>query len=1303
MTDAGEDIYKSFFHILPAMLATIGFDGLFTELNPGWEGHLGFTGAEMTGRPCLYFIHPEDLNLAGEKQKKVLEGEPHALFDARFRCKDGSYKWLAVRFAADRGQKLIYLAATDITARKLTETALKDSQGNLRRILEQTPMAIGIRSLNGDLRFINKRFEQTFGYTAEEIFTMRDWVEKAYPDLAYRKQARAQWDRSLESSMFSPDGEIPPGEYRITCKDGSVKLIHMYGTLTAEKDLLCAFEDITEGEARRKAAETSAGTLSKILDKAPMSMAIVALDGTIEYINHKAEETFGYPHSDIPNMDRWWALAYPDEKYRGEVIERWMGRVHKAIAANTEIDGGEFQVTCKDGTVKTCHIFGVIAAGKVFVMFDDITARATAEQALRESEKTLRRIIEKAPMPMGIHSRDGKVEYLNAKFTQVFGYTAGDVPDKETWALKVAPDPRYRAEMGARWSAALRKAAETGEEIAGEEYHLTCKDGTVKNVFIFGMIAAGKVFAMFDDITARLQAEQALRESEATLRRILDNAPMALGILGPEGRIEYLNSKFSQTFGYTLAELADFETWGRLASTDEKHREAMTAQWLDSVKKAAAGGGEIEARRYTSRCKDGTVKSVMIRGVIIGERIFIMFDDITDRVRAEQAVRDSERTLRSILELAPLAIAIQNPDRTLEFINHKFTEYFGYTKDDIPTLEHWARLAYPDEKYRKELLAWQPLQIDKAAKTGREMEEIVVKITCKGGAKKSVRVTGMVTPDQKVVSLLEDITARVETERALRESESRYRAMIETTGTGYVIINKEGRVLDANREYVRLTGRKDLKEVLGHSVLDWTAPYGKEKNAAAVARCAQDGYINNFEVGYAGPDGTIIPVEINATVTQRDGVPNILTLCRDISERSRNMRLLRESEDKFRTVTEKSMVGVYLIQDDKFVYVNPALAKTFGYTVEEIAGNKGPKDLTLAKDWPTVRENLRRRFSQETQSINYEFKAVRKDGAEIDVEVYGSLTDYAGKPAVIGTLMDVTARRLAREEIEKLNAGLEQRVRERTAELSAANEDLMQEISQRIQAEQEKDKLREELQQAQKMEAVGRLAGGIAHDFNNILVSISGYAEFLLKSLPAGSQGREDLSEILLETEKGASLTRQLLTFSRKQPAQPKVLNLNDAAVETQKMLKRLIGANMHLETKLEPGADRIMADPGQISQVIMNLVLNARDAMPEGGRITLETRNAEIGQEYLKMRLVPKPGHYVLLSVSDTGTGMTPETMLHIFEPFYTTKEPGKGTGLGLPTVYGIVSQAHGGIEVESEPGRGTTFKIYFPRTLAA
>jgi len=251
-----------------------------------------------------------------------------------------------------------------------------------------------------------------------------------------------------------------------------------------------------------------------------------------------------------------------------------------------------------------------------------------------------------------------------------------------------------------------------------------------------------------------------------------------------------------------------------------------------------------------------------------------------------------------------------------------------------------------------------------------------------------------------------------------------------------------------------------------------------------------------------------------------------------------------------------------------------------------------------------------------------------------------------------------------------------------------------------VEAEKAKETLQTELQQAQKMEALGRLAGGLAHDFNNILSLISGHAEFLLNSMPEGAPAREDLSEILLESGKGAALTRQLLAVSRKQPIRPKVLDLNAVVAETGKMLARVLGKNIRLETVLAPDIARITADPGQIQQVIMNLVINARDAMPEGGRITISTRNVRIDGKSPAMRLSPKPGDCVMLSVRDTGAGMDAYTMNRIFEPFYTTKAPGKGTGLGLPTVYGIVSQASGGISVQSEPGKGADFKIYFPQT---
>jgi len=387
-------------------------------------------------------------------------------------------------------------------------------------------------------------------------------------------------------------------------------------------------------------------------------------------------------------------------------------------------------------------------------------------------------------------------------------------------------------------------------------------------------------------------------------------------------------------------------------------------------------------------------------------------------------------------------------------------------------------------------------------------------------------------------------------------------------------------------------------------------------------------------------------------------LPAIARELRDVEERRARRRAeaaLRESEASYATLVEQAPLGVYRSNTTgRFLSVNTALVRMLGYgSAEELRALDMSRDLYVD---PAQRDALLARDTysdREYDEVEANWK--RKDGTPITVQ------------------LSVRALRNAAREVEFYEAF----VRDVT----------------------EQRQLEAQLVRAQKLEAVGRLAGGVAHDFNNLLTVILSYSSLLLEETDLPGETRESLDEIRKAAEGAAGLTRQLLAFSRQQVMKPQVLDVNAVVTSTEKLLTRLIGEDIKLVTALTPDLGAARLDPGQVGQIIMNLAVNARDAMPTGGRLTLETANVEMDIAYVRGHPIAQPGRYVMLAVSDTGIGMDEATKERIFEPFFTTKEAGKGTGLGLATVYGIVKQSGGFIWVYSEPGRGTSFKIYFPR----
>jgi two-component system cell cycle sensor histidine kinase/response regulator CckA len=618
---------------------------------------------------------------------------------------------------------------------------------------------------------------------------------------------------------------------------------------------------------------------------------------------------------------------------------------------------------------------------------------------------------------------------------------------------------------------------------------------------------------------------------------------------------------------------------------------------------------------------------------------------------ARRALGASEHRFRALVENSSDVIAMLDAQATIIYVSHSVQRMMGFAPEEMVETCAFDHIHPEDVGSVRQVFS-------ALLKSPGVPMWVEYRRRHKEGTWRVLETTAMNRLDDPAVGAIvvneRDITQRCQAEAEFRKLSS----AVEQSADIVVMTDRSGVIEYVNPAFETLTGytREDavgktpriLKS--GRQDADFYRRMWGTLLAGKVFRGVLVNRKKNGELYWT--EKTITPI-----VDEGGQIRNFVSNDRDITQRRATEEALRSSEQRYRLLFERNLAGVYRASaEGKFTEANDSLARMLGYeSGRELLG----QDTADVFDNPIEPEALMRELKAHGQVVSYEVRARRKDGSDAWALLSSTLLrDKAGNvTGREGTVLDITERR-----------GLEQ-----------------------------------QLLHSQKMDAVGQLAGGVAHDFYNLLMVMSSYAELLADSIGGNAKAQHQAGEILKAARRAAGLTRQLLAFSRKQVLSPSIMDLNSVLADIGRMLPRLIREDIQVE--IRPGASlwRVKADPVQVEQVIMNLAVNARDAMPSGGHLVLETSNEQLDEEYARRHVGVSPGEHVMLTVSDTGCGIPADILPHIFEPFFTTKELGKGTGLGLPTVYGIVKQSGGSIWVYSEVDHGTVFKVYLPRAAAA
>jgi two-component system cell cycle sensor histidine kinase/response regulator CckA len=1290
-----EGRHRELFEFAPDGIIIASPESYYLDANPGMCQMLGYEHSQLIGMHASDIVDPsetKDLNAALAEVPRAGRYSEEWCFSR----KDGS-TFIGEVIARIMPDGNLLAMVRDVTERHEAEEKIKFSESQLNQAQRLTNIGSWSWDLKDNTLFWSDEHYRIYGLQPGEVAPSYDIVLESAVN-GGRDVLTSAVDRSLETlepfevyfSIIRPDGAL-----RILASRGSVDAdanghpIRMYGTV----------QDVTE----IKRAENERRVISEVVQGVATTPS---LDEYLKLVHRSISQIVYAENCAVMLYDRassmehfeFWTDKYdppPPPHLAGKGFGNYVRVSGKALLLTEEaqreiIEAGDAEevgtqapswlgvpLRTPQGTIGVLvlqHYEKKDAYSESDLEFissvgDQIALaveRKRAEEALGSSEQRYRTVVETALDVIITIDEMSSIVFVNPAAERVFGYRVDEMMGRSlTMLMPESLAPRHMA--------GVERYQKTGvKHVPWDEVEVTCihKDGhEVPITFSFAdFVQDGqRLFTgIIRDVTDRKRALDALRESEERYRDLFENAIDIIYTQDLEGNYTSINKAGERITGFTREE-----------SLNRNARQVIAPEYHAKVNEMIAAkmeGSERTAYELEIIAKDGRRVPVEVNtrimyedGIAVGTQGIAR--DITERKVANEELQRQQTELRVLFDLMPAMIWFKDTENNILRVNKRVAEAAGLPFEEIegkPSADIYPKEA---EKYYAD---------DRAViESGKPKLGYVETVPGPDGADLWVQTDKVPYFDEAgrpigIVVMAQDVTERKNAEAILNDLTSRTErrermltTLLSSMSDFAQIYDHDGRIVFVNEPLLKLWD-KTLDEVVGKDFHELGYPRDlAERLQAQLAHVFSIKEPITDETPFTGADATPGYYEyIFSPAIGPDGnVDFVVGSTRDVTGRKLAEQRIKSSEETLSRSQEIAHLGSWEIDIPETGNVNEGelrwsdeVFRIFGYQPQEF-------EVTSDSFFKAVHPDDRRSVADAMEAA---LRAVGKDyqidhrilqpgGTERFVHEHAEIIRDAinGRPVrIVGTMQDITTQK----------------------------------------------HLSEQLRQSQKMEAIGTLAGGIAHDFNNLLTAINGYSDLTLKRMPPDDPMRNNIKEVREAGSRAAELTGQLLAFSRKQMLKTAVINLNTVVSNIENMLRRIIRESIELRTVLAPELGNINADQGQIEQVIMNLAINARDAMQDGGTLTVRTENIHLDEHFAGRHLAVAAGDFIRLTVTDTGEGMDAEIRSHIFDPFFTTKEVGKGTGLGLSTVYGIVKQSGGDIMVYSEPGHGTTFKIYLP-----